>query len=348
MQSPPQLLLFAFILTAFESLALAKVITPEIDSFINKLLSDWHVRSGISIAVVSRSENGSWETETAGYGVADLSNTTITGQTQFALGSNSKHFDALGTGLVISNTSVNPRISWDTPIKQIFSNWKLMDSNATDLATITDLMSHQTGLPRHDAAYNFSLTKDETLQILPNFKPSAPFRTLCQYNNFMYSVLSFIPEQLVGTPLTRYLQAELFDKLGMNSTTYSTKRASQSGKFAKGIGLVANEMIDIFGSNATAWEIPSFDPNSDLDGDVISGPGGLISTADDLNVWMQMLLLNGSHPITNETIVPADVLAKLATPIIKLDGQILYAVVSLSVFTPLNYLRSQPEKQLYN
>ncbi|KAH8826459.1 beta-lactamase/transpeptidase-like protein [Flagelloscypha sp. PMI_526] len=331
MRSLQHLWFFTLSWTAFQHLVSAKVITPEVDAFINKLLSDWHIRFGVSVGVVSRSEDGTWETETAGYGVADLNGTKVTGQTQFSLASDSKHFDAVGAGLVISNTSVHPRISWDTPIKQIFPQFKLMDSKATELATITDLMSHQTGLPTHDLAFNLAMSKDDVFRVLPHLKPSVPFRGEWQYNNFGYTVLSYIPEQLVGIPFGRYLQAELFDKLGMKSTTYSTKQASRSGKFAKGIGLVANEMTDIFGINATTMELPPFNPDSDLDGNDMSGPGGLISTVDDLNIWMKMLLLNGSHPTTNETIVPADVLAKLVSPIIKMDSGLL---------PPNNYISS--------
>lgn len=56
-------------------------------------------------------------------------------------------FNTIATGLVISNESLNPRIGWDSRMKDVFPDWKLLDSEATEKATIEDVMSHQTGLP---------------------------------------------------------------------------------------------------------------------------------------------------------------------------------------------------------
>ncbi|KAF8530597.1 beta-lactamase/transpeptidase-like protein [Hysterangium stoloniferum] len=40
------------------------------------------------------------------------------------------------------------------------------------------------------------------------------------------------------------------------------------------------------------------------DSELMAGAGGVISTANDLVLWLQMLLLNGRHPVTNATIIP--------------------------------------------
>lgn len=66
----------------------------------------------------------------------------------------SQLFDILATGLLISNQSLSPQISWTTKIAEILPDWKLMDPVASAESTITDLMSHRTGLPRHDFSYS--------------------------------------------------------------------------------------------------------------------------------------------------------------------------------------------------
>ncbi|KAH8826478.1 beta-lactamase/transpeptidase-like protein [Flagelloscypha sp. PMI_526] len=299
----------------------AKLVTTEVDTFIKNLPTEWHTPSGIGIAVVSRHDDGTWEVETGGYGSSDASGTPVTNQMQFFIGSSSNHFDVIATGLLISNTSLSPAITWDTPMKQIFPDWKLLDSEASEKATITDLMSHRTGVPRHDPALDYSQDQDFLFKTLfPNIKPSAPFRSAWQYNNAMYTALSYIPQQLIKTPLSRFIQSNIFDKLGMNDTTYSTKKALGTGRLAKGVGQDGWGISgDIFGQNATSRDLPTFNPDSGDDGNVVSGPGGIISTAADLTVWLQTLILNGTHPTTNETIVPADVLGKLTTPIMKTD-----------------------------
>lgn len=144
------------------------ILNAEIDAFINDLLTDWNSPGGVSVAVVRKTGNDTWNVETKGYGVAKADGTNVTAQTLFAIGSNSKvsglsrslpllHlridsqlFDILATGLLIANTSLDPRILWNTKIKTIIPEWGLMDPIATDEATIIDLMSHRSGLPPHD------------------------------------------------------------------------------------------------------------------------------------------------------------------------------------------------------
>ncbi|KAJ6620374.1 hypothetical protein B0H10DRAFT_1791968 [Mycena sp. CBHHK59/15] len=47
----------------------------------------------------------------------------------------------------------------------------------------------------------------------------------------------------------------------------------------------------------------------------LTGPGGVLSNAVDVARWLQMLLNNGRHPITNATIIPAEVLQAVSTGI---------------------------------
>ncbi|KIJ33417.1 hypothetical protein M422DRAFT_183343 [Sphaerobolus stellatus SS14] len=45
---------------------------------------------------------------------------------------------------------------------------------------------------------------------------------------------------------------------------------------------------------------------------VVTGPGGVISNLKDLTKWLQTLILNGRHPITNDSIIPSAAIAKTA------------------------------------
>ncbi|KAF7326632.1 Beta-lactamase domain-containing protein [Mycena venus] len=44
-----------------------------------------------------------------------------------------------------------------------------------------------------------------------------------------------------------------------------------------------------------------------------SGPGGVISSINDVAKWLQMLISNGVNPATNATVIPADVLETVTT-----------------------------------
>ncbi|KAF9265213.1 hypothetical protein L218DRAFT_838611, partial [Marasmius fiardii PR-910] len=68
-----------------------KVLTPEVDSFIEGLLSAVGSSGSVSVAVVQLNPSGVWNVETKGYGVAQLSdNSSVTADTLFPIGSNSR------------------------------------------------------------------------------------------------------------------------------------------------------------------------------------------------------------------------------------------------------------------
>ncbi len=128
-----------------------------------------------------------------------------------------------------------------------------MDPVASDEATIIDLMSHRSGLPRHDFIAEMSdnvldvvrlhiypskllrLTKPQ-IRRLRFLRPSTEFRETLQYNNNMYTVLSYIPTAVLPSRpnFTRYVKANIFEPLGLNSTTYSFDVANATGNLANG------------------------------------------------------------------------------------------------------------------
>jgi CubicO group peptidase (beta-lactamase class C family) len=151
------------------------ILTDEVDSFIDQLLVDWTSPGGAAVAVVKLNEQGMWNVETKGYGTATFNGTKVNANTRFSIGSNSKvwshsgfccasvnyiHFlqlfNILATGLLVNNATLSPRLAWTTKIASIIPSWGLEDSVATKEATIIDLMSHRTGMPRHDYSYKWS------------------------------------------------------------------------------------------------------------------------------------------------------------------------------------------------
>lgn len=67
-----------------------------------------------------------------------------------------KLFAVLSIGMLIDNETISPRLSWTSKIASIVPGWGLMDPIGAKQATIIDLMSHRTGLPRHEASYRWS------------------------------------------------------------------------------------------------------------------------------------------------------------------------------------------------
>jgi CubicO group peptidase (beta-lactamase class C family) len=139
-----------------------------------------------------------------------------------------------------------------------------------------DLMSHHTGMPRHDFSFKWSddvpgivsLRRFSTVIHLSTFpyfhikkmkilKPSAELRGVWQYDNMMYTVLSYLPTLVLPskTPFTRYLKEHIFDPLAMSSTTYSYEVANASGQLADGMTKQGNFSRNIF-ANRTVSALP--------------------------------------------------------------------------------------------
>lgn len=120
---------------------------------IDTILTKWN-SSGLAIAVVRRSASGEWTTELGGYGIATADGNPVTPDTLFAIASNSKLFLSLSVGLLIKNETLakerGKKLDWTTQIRDVIPEWGLMNEEADRGTTILDMLSHRTGLPRHE------------------------------------------------------------------------------------------------------------------------------------------------------------------------------------------------------
>ncbi|PBK88353.1 beta-lactamase/transpeptidase-like protein [Armillaria gallica] len=312
------------------------VLSPHVDAFISDILAEWNTPGGVSVAVVKKHSDGTWTVETKGYGNASTDGRKMTGDSLFCIASNSKLFNIIATGLLISNESLPRRISWDTKIASVVPEWELKDPIASSQSTITDIMSHRTGLPRHDLMYGRTDNVTSILNRLKHLEPSAEFRDIYQYNNNMYMLLSYLPEILLPhkPPFARYVKEHIFEPLGLTSTTYSVDVAQASGNLAQGMARDGvNKTENLFGMGTPrAMRHPNWFLAGGEDGNYKSGAGGVISSAKDAATWLQALLDGGRNPVTNDSVIPPDVIQKVATGKTVQAGFALYPELSPMVY----------------
>ncbi|KAK0458256.1 beta-lactamase/transpeptidase-like protein [Desarmillaria tabescens] len=312
------------------------VLSPRVDAFISDILAEWNTPGGVSVAVVKKDSDGTWTVETKGYGNASVDGRQMTEDSLFYIASNSKLFNIIATGLLIANESLPHRISWDTKIASVVPEWELKDPIASSQSTIVDLMSHRTGLPRHDLMYGRTDNVTSILKRLKHLEPSAEFRDIYQYNNNMYMLLSYLPELLLPhkPPFARYVKEHIFEPLGLVSTTYSVDVARASGNLVQGMardGVNKTENLFGMGTPRAMWH-PSWFLAGDEDGNYKSGAGGIISSARDAATWLQALLDGGRNPVTKECVIPPDVIQKVTTGKTVQMGFALYPELSSVVY----------------
>ncbi|KAF7334485.1 Beta-lactamase/transpeptidase-like protein [Mycena venus] len=83
------------------------------------IVNEFNTPGGVGITVVRKTTEGTWQRESKGYGNATVHGDKVTADTLFSIGSNSKLFNVLAIGHLISNETLTPRISWTSKIVSI-------------------------------------------------------------------------------------------------------------------------------------------------------------------------------------------------------------------------------------
>jgi CubicO group peptidase (beta-lactamase class C family) len=108
------------------------------------------------------------------------------------------------------------RLDWTKPVRDYLPEFRLHDPVATERVTILDLLSHQSGLPRHDWVYlPAGHAPAELLGIMRYLEPSFDIRSAHEYNNLCYNVVGLLIERVSGQSYEAFIRARLTDRLGM-------------------------------------------------------------------------------------------------------------------------------------
>lgn len=239
------------------------------DAFVKSALKDWKV-PGCSVAVVS----GGRVVLAEGYGLRDVTkNLPVTRNTLFAIGSSTKAFTVMALGLLADEG----KLSWDTPVKRYLPTFKLKDPTATDHMTPRDLVTHRSGLPRHDLVwYNAPLSRKELFDRLQYLEPNADFRAKWQYQNLMFLTAGYLAGEVAGVSWEDLVRARIFGPLGMTSSNFSVDDSKKTPDFSLPYDEKDKATIEIPFRNITTV-----------------GPAGSInSSAVDMAQWV-LLHLNG-------------------------------------------------------
>jgi CubicO group peptidase (beta-lactamase class C family) len=150
---------------------------------------------------------------TRAYGQRDVeADLLVTPATQFVICSITKSF----TATAIASLHHEGRLDWAKPVRDYMPEFRLSDGVATDRITVRDLLSHQSGLPRHDWVH---LPGDrapaEMRDLMRHLELSRDIRAAWQYNNLGYNIAGLLIERLSGQSFEAFIRTRLTDRLGM-------------------------------------------------------------------------------------------------------------------------------------
>ena len=242
----------------------------EIDEFITEIMKEWKV-PGLSIAVVKDDS----AIIVKGYGLRDIKNKLpVTPQTLFGIASCSKAFTCTDIGILVDQE----KLTFGKSVKNVIPEFSLSDSYATEHITIRDLVTHQSGLARHDRLWYMSpFSRNELLHRMRFLEMNRDLHQSYQYNNLMFVVAGVAIERASGMMWEEFTKKNILEPLSMNNTYLSINDLKKSDNHALPYGEF-KEQVDII-------------PYCDLDA---AGPCGSInSSAEDMANWLTMNMNNG-------------------------------------------------------
>ena len=245
---------------------------------LQQILKDWNA-PGFAVAVVQKDK----VIYAKGFGYRDVEKKLpVTPNTLFAIGSCTKAFTASLIGLL----DQEKKVELDKPVHNYLPGLAFYNDALTDQVTLRDMMTHRTGLPRHDLSWYFFDTpsRDSLLQRIRYMEPSAGLRNTWQYNNWMYMLQGMVVEKITGKTWEQNIAEKIFQPLGMTRSNFSVKQLAADADAATGYGLKNDSIIQ---------RLPYYDING-------MGPAGSINSsvnemANWLNTWIHAGKFNGSE-----------------------------------------------------
>ncbi len=225
-----------------------------------------------------------------GFGYRDVDKKLeMTTSTIHPIASCTKSFTSTAIAMLVDEG----KLEWDTPIREFIPQFKMKDSVATNQVTIVDMLSHRTGLPRHDFVWiNDEFTYDQVLNRLPHLDSSKEIRTTFQYCNLMYLAASVIIEELSGMSYNDFITKRIFKPLGMKNSNFSITTMQQTSDYA------TPYKID-FKDEKLGYIECDYVVN-----DVATGAGCINASIDDMGKWLKFHLNKGM--VAKKQLVSAD------------------------------------------
>jgi CubicO group peptidase (beta-lactamase class C family) len=230
-----------------------------------------------------------------GFGRRDVeANLPVTPDTLFAIGSCTKAFTTFVLGTLVDEG----KLEWDQPVREYLPAFQMHDPVATEQLTPRDLVTHRSGLPRHDLLWynNQGLARAELVRRLRYLTPSQPLRAKFQYNNLMFLTAGFLIEQVTGKSWEQAVRQRIFEPLGMTGSNFSVEESQRAADFAQPYEEREDEVVKI-----------PFRPIGNM------GPAGSInSSVADLAKWVKLHLSGGR--VGERRLIGATTLADIHSP----------------------------------
>ncbi len=290
------------------------------DAYMAQVLKDWNV-PGIGVGIVVKDKL----VFAKGYGYRDYGKQLpFTATTTQPIASNTKLFTAIAAGLLVDEG----KLDWDKPIRQYVPSIKFYNDDLDRTITIRDMLSHRTGITRHDLIwYKSDFTQKDLFERLRYLEPSEAPRSVFLYNNMMYSGAGYAIELVSGKPWETFVRERILTPLGMTRTTFTIDEMLKTPE----PGVPYTERRD----TTELYRIPYY---SDAIG--VAPAGAINSSITDVSKWLIALMNDGA--VDGRQVLPKAAIKQTLAPSIALPntnlevrgwGEILNAAYGMGRWT---------------
>jgi len=260
------------------------------DRWVDSALTAWHVvGAGVGIIVDGQIAYA------AGHGLRDRDKQLpTTTQTLFAIGSSSKAFTAFALGTLVDQG----RIAWDKPVADYLPWFRMYDPDVTHRLSVRDLVTHRSGLPRHDLVWynNRTVSREDLVRRLRYLPPNKDLRETFQYNNLMFVTAGYLVGVLQGASWEDAIRSLVFQPLGMAGSNFSVAESQRAPDYS----------LPYEVRRDTIRQMSFRDINT-------VGPAGSInSSVDDMLKWVRMQLSDGT--VDGRRVIQAATLRDMHSP----------------------------------
>ncbi|MBS1918951.1 MAG: serine hydrolase [Bacteroidetes bacterium] len=208
-----------------------------LDTAFQRVLKDQNA-VGFAVAVVNKNKI----VYAKGFGYRDEEKKLpVTPNTLFAIGSCTKAFTASLLGLL----NKDGKVDFDKSPEEYLPDLHFFNKEMDNEITVKDMMTHRTGLPRHDYSWYLfrSSSRDSLLYRIKYMEPTAGVRQIFQYNNFMFLLQGMITEKLTGKSWEENVKEKIFMPLGMNTSNFSIHTLEKATDASLGYAVVKDSVI---------------------------------------------------------------------------------------------------------
>jgi CubicO group peptidase (beta-lactamase class C family) len=268
------------------------------DAYMAKTLKDWNA-PGVGVGIVVNDKL----VFAKGYGYRDYEKKLpFTPGTMSPIASNTKLFTAIAAGMLVEEG----KLTWDKPLRDSVPSIRFYNDQLNNSVTLRDMLSHRTGITRHDTIwYKSDFTRKQLFEKLVYLEPEVPMRETFLYNNLMFAAVGYLIELQSGKTWEQFVRERILDPLQMHATSYAISDMLKQPEF--GVGFT--ERRDSF----EIYKIPYYE---DIAG--VAPCGAIVSNIEDMSHWLIALMNDGKY--NGKQVLPPEVLKATLHPAIALPN----------------------------